>query len=95
MKISKDDVRYIANLARLRFDEDEIERFASQLSKILDYMEKLNELHTEDIEPTSHVIPLKNVMRDDIERVSLSNEEVLLNAPDKKGNFFRVPRIIE
>lgn len=95
MKISRDEVQYIANLARLRLNETEMERFASQLSNILDYMEKLNELGTDNIEPTSHVIPLKNIMREDIETGSLPLEDTLLNAPDKKGNFFRVPRIIE
>ncbi|MDI3533756.1 MAG: aspartyl-tRNA(Asn)/glutamyl-tRNA(Gln) amidotransferase subunit [Thermosediminibacterales bacterium] len=95
MKISKKDVEHVANLARLHLDEQEKENYTKQLNSILEYMEKLNLLDTEDVPPTSHVIPLKNVFREDKVRDSLSNEEVLANAPDAEDGYFKVPKIIE
>lgn len=95
MRISKEEIEHIASLARLSLSEKEKELFGSQLSSILDYMEKLNELDTRDIEPTSHVLPLSNVMRDDIPRPSIPREDALLNAPDHTDKFYRVPKIIE
>jgi aspartyl-tRNA(Asn)/glutamyl-tRNA(Gln) amidotransferase subunit C len=95
MKISKEEIEHIASLARLYLSEREKELFGLQLSSILDYMEKLNELDTLDVEPTSHVLPLSNVMHDDIPRPSIPREDALLNAPDHTDKFFRVPKIIE
>ena len=95
MKISKKDVGHVARLARLRLTEEEKEKFGKQLNQILKYVEKLNELDTENVEPTSHVVPLQNVLREDEVKPSLPVEDVLSNAPDKKGNYFKVPRIIE
>lgn len=95
MKISKEEIEHIAVLARLSLSEEEKELFGSQLSNILDYMEKLNELDTKGIEPTSHVLTLSNVMRDDIPRPSIPKEDALMNAPDHTEKFFRVPKIIE
>lgn len=95
MKINKKEVEHVAHLARLNFTEEEKERFAQQLSSILTYVEKLNELDTKDIEPTSHVLTLQNVFKEEEARVCLTREEVLANAPDKTEEFFRVPRIIE
>ena len=95
MKISKEEIEHIAVLARLSLSEEEKELFGSQLSSILDYMEKLNELDTMGIEPTSHVLSLSNVMRDDIPRPSIPKEDALMNAPDHTEKFFRVPKIIE
>lgn len=95
MRISKQEIEHIASLARLSLSEKEKELFGSQLSSILNYMEKLNELDTKDIEPTSHVLPLSNVMRDDIPRPSIPREDALLNAPDHTDKFYRVPKIIE
>lgn len=92
MKIS---VEHIARLARLSISDEDREMFGAQLSSILDYMEKLNELDTKDIEPTSHVLSLSNVMRDDEPRPSLSAEDALKNATDPSGKFYRVPKIIE
>ncbi|HBG93054.1 MAG: asparaginyl/glutamyl-tRNA amidotransferase subunit C [Nitrospirae bacterium GWF2_44_13] len=92
MKIS---VAYISKLARLSVSEKEAEAFSAQLQGILSYMEKLNELDTKDVEPTSHVVSLSNVMRDDIQRASISREDALANAPDRTDKFYRVPRIIE
>lgn len=95
MKISLSKVAHIAKLARLHLSEEEMEKFSFQLSSILSYMEKLNELDTSDIEPTSHVIPLKNIFREDTVIPSLSPEDALKNAPERAENFFVVPRIIE
>ncbi|MFZ3122519.1 MAG: Asp-tRNA(Asn)/Glu-tRNA(Gln) amidotransferase subunit GatC [Thermodesulfovibrionales bacterium] len=92
MKIS---VEYISKLARLSVSEKEREAFSAQLQSILSYMEKLNELDTKDVEPTSHVVSLSNVMRDDVQRDSISREDALANAPDRTDKFYRVPKIIE
>lgn len=95
MRISKEEIEHIAMLARLKFTSEEKELFVSQLSSILDYMEKLNELDTKDIEPTSHVLSLINVMRDDIMVESIPQEEALMNAPSRTDKFYRVPKIID
>lgn len=92
MKIS---VEHIAKLARLSVTEEEKELFGSQLEGILAYMEKLNELDTKNVEPTSHVLSLSNVMRDDSARPSIPREDALMNAPDHTDKFYRVPKIIE
>lgn len=95
MQITKEEIEHIAVLARLRLSEEEKTLFGSQLSSILDYMEKLNELDTKDIEPTSHVLSLSNVMRDDSQAASLPREDALDNAPSHTEKFYRVPKIIE
>ncbi len=95
MKISKEEIEHIATLARLSLSGEEKELFGSQLSSVLNYMEKLNELDTKDVEPTSHVLSLSNVMRDDIPKTSIPKEDALRNAPDHTEKFFRVPKIIE
>ncbi len=88
-------VEYIAKLARLSVSEEEKKLFEPQLNSILSYVEKLNELDTKNIEPTSHVVTLSNVMRDDVPKPSISREEALMNAPDRTDRFYRVPKIIE
>jgi len=95
VRISKEDIEHIASLGRLHLTEGEKELFGSQLSSILDYMEKLNELDTTEVAPTSHVLPLSNVMRDDVPGPSIPREDALMNAPDHTDKFFRVPKIIE
>ena len=95
MKITKSEVEHVARLARLELTEEEKARMLAQLDSILRYMEKLNELDTRDVEPTSHVLPIVNVMREDELRPCLSQEEALANAPDRYDVFFRVPKIIE
>ncbi len=95
MKITGDEVRRIADLSRLRLTDREIELFRDQLSNILTYMDTLNELHTEDVEPTSHVLPLKNVFRHDSHRTQLDAKSALFNAPDQHNDLYRVPKIIE
>ncbi len=95
MKIAHDEVKKIAGLSRLYLSENEVETFGSQLNGILQYIEQLNALDTKNIEPTSHVIPIENVVRDDIRASSLPVEEAMKNAPDGTGKFYRVPKIIE
>lgn len=94
-KISKEDVRYVARLARLNVLEGEMEKFTLQLNSILTYMDKLNELDTSNVEPMSHVIDVCNAFRDDTVRESFSQEVALGNAPEREKGFFKVPRIIE
>jgi aspartyl-tRNA(Asn)/glutamyl-tRNA(Gln) amidotransferase subunit C len=93
--ITQEDVEHVAELARLELAAAEKEQFIAQLNQILTYMEKLNELDTTGVEPTSHVIPLSNVLREDEVRPSLDREAVLQNAPEESHFFFKVPRIIE
>jgi len=93
--LSKEEIEHIAMLARLSLSEEEKELFGAQLRSILDYMEKLNELDTEHIEPTSHVLSISNVMREDAPGYSIPREDALANAPDKTDKFYRVPKIIE
>jgi aspartyl-tRNA(Asn)/glutamyl-tRNA(Gln) amidotransferase subunit C len=91
----KIDVEHIAHLARLRLSEEEKEKFGAQLSSILTYVEKLGELDTSGVEPTSHVLAIGNVMREDALRPSLPTDDALLNAPGRADDFYRVPKIIE
>lgn len=95
MKISKEEVKHIAMLSRLDLNEEEITVYQNQLSRILDYVEKLNEIDTLQVEPVSHVVELNNVMRPDIVKPSIPRDEALKNAPDSVEKFFRVPKIIE
>jgi aspartyl-tRNA(Asn)/glutamyl-tRNA(Gln) amidotransferase subunit C len=95
MKLSLDEVKHIAQLSRLALSEDEAEMYSPQLSKIIDYVEQLNNLETSSIEPTSHIIPLNNVMAEDIPGACLPRSEALKNAPDSTDRFYRIPKIIE
>jgi aspartyl-tRNA(Asn)/glutamyl-tRNA(Gln) amidotransferase subunit C len=94
-KITIQDVEHVARLARLELSGAEKERMRRELDGILSYIDKLRALDTTGVEPTSHAVPLTNVMRDDVERPSLPQDEMLANAPDRHGELFRVPRIIE
>jgi aspartyl-tRNA(Asn)/glutamyl-tRNA(Gln) amidotransferase subunit C len=94
-KITPEDVRHVARLARLELSEAELERMRAEMDAILAYMDKLRSLDTTGVEPTSHAVPLRNVMRDDEPRLSFPRDDMLANAPDRAGDFFRVPRIIE
>ena len=95
MPVTREDVEKVAVLARLKLNEQEIEEITSQLNEIFEYFEKLQELDTEGVEPLSHVLPMKNVYREDKVKPSLSQEEILMNAPEKGHGHFKVPRIIE
>jgi len=95
MKITRKEVEHVALLARLQLDEAEIATFTGQMDAILAYVEKLNELDTAGIEPTSHAVPMENAFRADEERPSIGVENALANAPDRVSGFFRVPQVIE
>jgi len=95
MKKTNIDVVYVAKLARLALSAEEIERLGAQLNGIIDYVSELNEVDTSAVEPTSHVLPLKNVYREDKAGPSLPVDEVLKNAPSKEDGFFKVPKVIE
>ncbi len=94
MSITLEDVEKIAQLAKLSFSAEEKEKFTRQLGQILRYVEKLNELDTEDVPPTYHVNAVHNVFRRDEVKASLSQEEVLQNAPARKNGYFSVPKVI-
>jgi len=94
-KISLQGVDHVARLARLELSAADKERMRNGLDKILGYIDKLRALDTRDVLPTSHAVPVTNVMRDDVERPSLPAEDMLANAPDRYREMFRVPRIIE
>lgn len=94
-RISTDEVKHVANLARLAVSDDEVQKFTKQLDAIITYAEQLNELDTENVEPTSHVLDMKNVMREDKAEEGLPQEEVLRNAPEHQDGQIKVPSIIE
>jgi aspartyl-tRNA(Asn)/glutamyl-tRNA(Gln) amidotransferase subunit C len=95
MAITKDTVKYVAHLARIDLSLKESEKLARELEGILDFIDKLKEVNVEKIAPTSHILPINNVLRDDITAESLPGEEALLNAPQKIGKFFGVPKVID
>jgi aspartyl-tRNA(Asn)/glutamyl-tRNA(Gln) amidotransferase subunit C len=95
MKLTLEQVEHVANLARLGLTEEEKERFAEQLSAILEYAEMLQGLDTGAILPTAMVVPLQNALRPDVVTPSLEREETLANAPRRDREFFRVPAILE
>ncbi len=94
-KISLSEVEHVARLARLDLSAADKERMRRELDGILSYIDTLRALQTDGVEPTSHAVPLTNVMREDEPRPSVPQTDMLANAPDPSGEFFRVPRIIE
>ena len=95
MAITLEDVEHIAKLARLKLTEEEKQRFQKELGTIIEYFDQLKKLNTDGVPPTTHVVPLENVLREDKVTPSLPVEEALANAPDRKGNYFRVPKVVE
>jgi len=95
MAVTRKDVRYIAELARLRFTEEEEIKMAEEMNQILVYMEKLNALDTSNVPPMSHVLDISDVFRPDEPQIRITREEALKNAPDTDGEYFRVPKVIE
>ena len=89
--IDRDQVLHVARLARLRLTDDEVERMTGELSQILEHVEKMDELDLEGVEPTSHVVELQNVLREDVPRECLPHERALEPAPDVAEGGFRVP----
>jgi len=94
-KIDQAQVRKVAKLSRLDLTDSEVEEFTGQLSAILDYVEKMNELDTENVEPLAHCLPVSNVFREDSIKESLGTENTLANAPQRDGEFFKVPKILD
>lgn len=97
-KISVEQVRHIGFLGRLKLSEEEVELFSEQLSSIVAYFEQLNELDTSSVEPTAHALPIHNVLRPDepgLTTQPLGPDGVLANAPQRDGNFFHVPKVLE
>ena len=95
MSITRADVQHVARLARLGLDDEELDRLADELSHILDAMQALSQLDTEAIPPTAQVIPLQNVMRDDVSRPAWPVEEILRNAPATRDQQFLVPPVLD
>ena len=93
--ITKEQVKHVAKLARLSLTDNEIDLYTNQLSKILDYIDQLNEANTEGVEPMTQPIPTINVMREDIVKKQFERQELLKNAPHEEYGFFRVPKIGE
>lgn len=89
------EIDHVALLARLELEDEEKELFSKQVGSIIKYVDKLNELDIDDVEPTAHVLPIKNVFREDELRDSLPREKALQNAPRQNDGFYRVPKIIE
>lgn len=94
-RISKEDVRHVADLARLSFSDEELDMYTKQIDDMIGFVEKLNELDTENVEPTTHVLELANVLREDEARDWLTQEEALKNAPEEKDGQVKVPAILE
>ena len=94
-KIDEAQVRKVAKLARLELSETEVAEFTGQLSAIISYVEKMNELDTEQVEPLAHSLPVSNVFREDHTKDSLGTEAVLANAPQRDEGFFLVPKILD
>lgn len=94
LKISTEEVKKVALLSRLAFDPAELEDMSESINSILDYMDELGQYDTEKVEPTVHAVEQYNVMREDVPHKSFTNEEALMNAPDKEDGYFKVPKII-
>ncbi len=92
--VNRLEVEHVAKLARLKLSNEEIDIYTKQLSNILDYVHKLEEIDTENVQPTSHVVPLSNVFREDQVKESLDREDALSNAPKKEGSYFKTPKIL-
>ncbi len=95
MSVTKKEVDYVADLARLQLSDEETESLVNDMNQILDYMSTLEELDTSDVDPLEHVIDLEYRLRDDKAKEPLSHEDALKNAPDADSDYFRVPRVIE
>ena len=95
MKLTREEVRHVATLARLRLTSEEEDRFTEQLDNILQYMEKLNRLDTSKVEPFTHAVDISHTLREDKVTNRPDTEALLANAPDRDQTFFKVPKIIE
>lgn len=95
MRLSREEIEHVALLSRLKLSEDEIAQFTGQLNSILGHFEELQEADTSEVSGTANVVPLINVMREDEQKTSFTPEEALANAPEKRNELFKVPRVVE
>ena len=95
MSISADDVRWVAKLARLDLSDADLSRMTEQLSAILNYVDQLKQVSTDGVEPLAHPLHVQNVFRGDEPVPSISTDAALANAPDRRGDFFGVPAVLE
>lgn len=95
MAVSANDIRWVAHLARLEFQEGELEPFTDQFNEILKYVDQLKSVDTTGVEPLAHALPIHNVFRDDQVIASLSIDQALANAPDRRGQYYGVPAVLE
>ena len=95
MKITKETIEHVANLARLNLSEQEKDKLTTEMESIISYVDKLNELDTSSVQPTSHVLPVKNVFREDKVENSYDREKILKNAPAQEDGCFKVPKVVE
>jgi aspartyl-tRNA(Asn)/glutamyl-tRNA(Gln) amidotransferase subunit C len=93
-RITEEDVRHVAKLSRLRVSDREVEQFTEQLSHVLEYVAKINELDLEGVEPMAHAMDMANVLREDVERAGMTPEKALENAPEQWPPFFKVPKVL-
>ena len=94
MALSEKDVQYVAKLARLEVTNEEVAKYTQQLANILQYVEQLNQLDTSNVEPLTHPLDMKNVFLEDVVVPSLTQQEVLSNAPEPQSGHFKVPKIM-
>ncbi len=94
-RIDEQQVRKVAKLSRLEMTDAEITEFTSHLSAVLEYVEKMNELDTSDVQPLAHSLPVNNCFREDVAKDSLGTDKTLANAPQQDGEFFIVPKILD
>ena len=95
MNISIEEIKHIASLARLKYTDEELEKFAPELSSIVDMANEISELDTENVKPTAHILENVNVLREDIAKESYDREEILRNAPTKESGCISVPKVVE
>ena len=94
-KLTEEQVRHVAKLARLKCSDDEIKEFTGQLGAILEYVAQLEAVDTENVEPLAHCLPVHNVFRNDEIKPSLANDAALANAPQRDEGFFAVPKVLD
>jgi aspartyl-tRNA(Asn)/glutamyl-tRNA(Gln) amidotransferase subunit C len=95
MAINEDTVKYVAHLARIDLSPKELEKLSHELKEILEFIDRLTKVDIKDIAPTSHILPVNNVLREDNPAASLPSDRALDNAPKRQGSFFSVPKVIE
>jgi len=93
--IDEQQVRHVAKLARLKLTDEQVRKYTGQLAAILEYVQKLGELNTDDVEPTAHAVPIRNIFRQDQARPGIGADNVLANAPHRDGSFFAVPPVLD